>query len=663
MLRLAGFMRLARFVRLVRYLKYLKECMDEKMAGFVASSQCLLLIIGALWLNHLIGCGWFAVGRLADSDTGRRWTDVHVDGLSFLQEGVTYQYVTSLHWSLAQFTLGAVEISCTNSVERVFTVVCLFVGLIFGSTLVSSLSAGMVDHQMRMMEKKTKIRRLQRYLRESKVCQSTSLMIQEQAEERLKIHERLKEEDVPVLQMLSGTLRTELRHEIVRPHLCSLPLYNLLLHMDLSTFQTICMQAVGFVYPHRQDDLFVAGTQTDKAYLLMSGSLLYNQDPHESRVVVEDKMTIIDAGTWLSEAALWCHWTHVGTCKARSTSHVLSLDAEECLRATSRNPIVKSIFNEYCRTYHQRLIIARPPDEPWCNDLQVPNTDWDKLVLAMDQAVRARVSLSVVEQLEASFTWIGKGHTLEALRGDIAGGGSCLTTDACRQPERLVSAVRARMANGEGHLLMKVAKAEDERSQPRACCKHPQVKLSGGETCEAGLLRLLGLLGLREEDVRELRTEARVEHKQSTKFGVRSRCMATEVHLEVMRDLNLAPVVEASVQMHRGSIRSRSRFRGTRRPVDVRGSVPSRPSDLELCSFLVYKVRLGTRSLFFAWLPSVHVEYFATPAGKKDLTAWVCSLKQLSLDTCATEKHDLGGRAADAGSAGEVSIALDQPNC
>eukprot|EP00971_Amphidinium_carterae_P261948 5195798-Amphidinium_carterae.2 len=53
--------------------------------------------------------------------------------------GDTFTYSSSFHWTLAQITLGAMEINPTNSYERSFCVVLLLVGMIFNATIVSTL--------------------------------------------------------------------------------------------------------------------------------------------------------------------------------------------------------------------------------------------------------------------------------------------------------------------------------------------------------------------------------------------------------------------------------------------------------------------------------------------------------------------------------------------
>ena len=88
-----------------------------------------------------------------------------------------YQYVTSLHWAMAQMTLGSIEIVSASTVERLVTISMMLIGLLVSSALVSSLSAAMVSFQMRRTEQNETMRILRQYLRQNKVDSSLSLCV------------------------------------------------------------------------------------------------------------------------------------------------------------------------------------------------------------------------------------------------------------------------------------------------------------------------------------------------------------------------------------------------------------------------------------------------------------------------------------------------------
>merc|ERR1719203_1334715 len=110
----------------------------------------MMIAVCWLWMNHILACVWFAIGRYAPSDTGARWVEQAFGDDIYLHAGRTFQYSSAIHWSIAQTTLGAMEVVSVNTVERTFNVACLLVGLFFGSSLISSLSAGMIEFRLSM---------------------------------------------------------------------------------------------------------------------------------------------------------------------------------------------------------------------------------------------------------------------------------------------------------------------------------------------------------------------------------------------------------------------------------------------------------------------------------------------------------------------------------
>ena len=111
------------------------------------------LSLGTLWLNHLVGCLWYFCGRLRLDviDTGTTWlasvTAVGDKDVVFQEQGLAYQYLTARHCFVATITMGAVDVTSVNSVECVYIIGALMLGLILSSTLVSMLSAAMLGLQ------------------------------------------------------------------------------------------------------------------------------------------------------------------------------------------------------------------------------------------------------------------------------------------------------------------------------------------------------------------------------------------------------------------------------------------------------------------------------------------------------------------------------------
>mmetsp|Transcript_48372 Transcript_48372/g.149426 ORF Transcript_48372/g.149426 Transcript_48372/m.149426 type:complete len:121 (+) Transcript_48372:703-1065(+) len=101
--RISKVVRMVRIFRLFRLLRLLKMPARLDEVGDYIQSEHLFTVFGIARsltiiaiVNHFIACGWYAVGQMGDP----HW----VETLDDENRSLGYRYVTSLHWSLTQFT-------------------------------------------------------------------------------------------------------------------------------------------------------------------------------------------------------------------------------------------------------------------------------------------------------------------------------------------------------------------------------------------------------------------------------------------------------------------------------------------------------------------------------------------------------------------------------
>merc|ERR1719326_972496 len=85
-------------------------------------------------VNHIIACGWYMIGSSVDD------VNTWVNFYEVLDRSIGFQYTTSLHWSLTQFTPASMEISARNTAERVYTVCVLMFAMVTFSSFISSIT-------------------------------------------------------------------------------------------------------------------------------------------------------------------------------------------------------------------------------------------------------------------------------------------------------------------------------------------------------------------------------------------------------------------------------------------------------------------------------------------------------------------------------------------
>jgi len=628
LIRLIGLLRMMRAVRII------EDFVDASLSDSARISlRCFLVVCGMLWVNHVVGCVWFALGRLAPSDTGMRWTDSsrEWDGeqVRFMEYDLPHQYIASLHWSMAQFTLGAMDVEACNSIERIYTIVCMALGLIFGSTLVSTLSASMVDYQMTRNDQIQRLRKLRRFLRDNNISRAVAALVQQQAKERLSMQAKIQEEDVPALQLLSTALRTTLRYEMFKEHLYEHAFFRLWMAMDNLLVPELCMKALdsNMIRPH--DDLFVPSGEADKAYTLISGDLVYTQEPMTAAV---DHQMVVPVGPnrWFCEAALWTHWVHVGTAKARTPCQVLSISTSammELLTNHAKYHSVAEVAGEYCRVFHRRIVAARPPHASWPTDLEVPFTEYSDLVVGMVQEVQVTISQLALEQMQPRRHTVAEHSTLSNLSEEIRRGKSCLLVNADGDIERVASVVVVEIQNTCGQILVELGKRE--KCEPvNASCQLPGLKQEAGETLNSVLARLLSRLYLEVDDVEVVSVEREVEWKESKEYGVRTKYTRVIHHIDLHQDLpvpalafstgnRVTTTFSKASAMSTVSAASLGLMGRASRLTSYLSSWPSGPS----AEFHgpVYMIESGSKNTFYTWLDPDEFERLKGPFGEREL--------------------------------------------
>ena len=391
-------LRVARIVRLSRTTRHLDEVMDCYISGgWRVLLKVFIILMFVFLFGHSASCAWYAIARQVPSDTGASWLDAAFDVeervRSYHDLNPRYLYATAFHWSMAQLTMGANELIPRSTTERVANILMLFLGLLFSSTLVSALSATLIDYQIRASERNHSLRSLRRYLDQNKVPVSVQLRVRKQIEQRLSNTPMLMEKDVPVLDKLSTSVRAALRFAIMQDHLMRLPLFRVWTHFSDSTVKDMCSDdSIVCRFLQESDEIFSAGALCHEAFHLMHGTVRYTQEP-DSAMIDKTAWQDVNGKTWMCEAALWTTWFHVGRAEAMTKCKLMSLPAERVLDMLRKHRLLRQITVSYGHEYHRRILAARPPESDWPTDLVVPFTEFGDIVEAMDDELQFTICL------------------------------------------------------------------------------------------------------------------------------------------------------------------------------------------------------------------------------------------------------------------------------
>ncbi|CAE7347661.1 Kcnh5 [Symbiodinium pilosum] len=331
-------MRLARALRLLRLIRLLRIYKASSAANFLVDyirSPSLLIaskiawtLLTILFINHYIACGWCAIAYF-NVDA---WTWIVASNL----EAATFTelYLSSLHWSLTQFSPATNNIAPQNVLERsVAAFVVIFALLVF-SSFVSSITNHMNQLRItnaRMIEEDMQLRN---FFEKRMISVDLSGRIQHLFKKGNGLHMRRPHVgDIPFLKDMPESLRIHLHNELYMQYFYDMPVFSKTISMDRTLFSKICHHAFEERFYPASFEVFVDGSNAKFAVINVNGDLNYSWmqsawDPHPSVRAISHATTMIKVplGAWLAEAALWSDWVHRGLLESVSPSEVLLLD-------------------------------------------------------------------------------------------------------------------------------------------------------------------------------------------------------------------------------------------------------------------------------------------------------------------------------------------------
>lgn len=558
----------------------------------------VVIICGILIPTHILCCVWYQIGLWSGSDTGSRWVASPVGpyGDAISDFGLSYEYLCSFHWTAAQITLGASDVVPTNSVERLFTIFVLMVGLLMGSTLVSIFSA-LVLGKVLSKQAWTELRDdMRQFLSQNHVAHKLCVRVMTQVENRAAASTHLLEENVKALDLLTPSLCRELIVEIRRPTLVTHPLFQLWGEVNVKAVAELCEKAVGIKAVAPKEEVFTVGSQGAEAYCVMRGRLTYAQRPGFLFHVYSTKTFTIHDKAWLCEGALWSKWIHVGDLTAVTHCSLLSLDAVRLAEVMNTEVSIRTLTSSYARNFHVQLVATGPPFAPYPSDLYVPNTEVNELLSRHVSQGRLRQALS-------HGTLVLSESQLAKLEEEIAE--EKCTIQAAKEGIRRVAFVMAlRIQHPSGSKFYQVGK-KDKEDKIKVACQLPGGKRARGELPQDAVKRILAeQLDIFQDNIAFEETERMTEMKDSPQYGIPTLYLR-DVTPAVLEDPDL-PIPIASFNGDQADC-----CYGT-----IMGIFPRDVFVLPDCG----------KDAFYAWLDDREFEILQRPESKEPLRTWLACL-------------------------------------
>jgi len=325
-------LRLLRLLKLKRLFNIVYDLIDSEVMFIMFTLIKLLVMI--VFMNHVVACAWYLVGKIGKDSGGINWLEdvgqTPVWGKSFL-----WKYLTSLHWSITQFTPASMDIYAVNDGERLFSVLILFWALVALSSIIGSISASVMALRNMTADENKQFWVLRRYLKQKKIHRSLTTRILSYVEhQQIAKHNQVSASSVRLLGLMSEQLHLELSFELFSPYLSDHPFFQYMTRDDtmLNSMERLCIKALR-TFSHATDEVcFTLGDEALFMYFVKEGEYEY--------VLLNDQVMDVPLSEklWVSEAVLWTTWRHRGWLKATGPSEVLALSPDKFVEVLHLHP-------------------------------------------------------------------------------------------------------------------------------------------------------------------------------------------------------------------------------------------------------------------------------------------------------------------------------------
>jgi len=386
-LRITKSLRAARVLRVIRLLRLVKVSSGMDALGDLFSSSeaaqmiftILRFLASLLMVNHFVACVWYGIGELGVPESSDTWIQ-RFEGDFGNDASFRFRYLTSVHWSLTQFTPASMEVTPRNWLERGYAIIVLVFALATFSTLLSTITNSMLHLRKASYEMTRQQDFVRRYIADKRISLDLGNRIigflRQRRYNASSSKRKLHEDDIDAFKILPDSLKEDLHGEIFLPVVVAHPFFHHVHGMDPFTAVRVCHKAIQERPMAMKSELFLYGQKATHMYFLTSGSVNY-------LFGIDEQASMHRAGTWFAEMCLWFQWDHRGRVAANTPCEILALKSHDFTHIVASKPLAQ-LCRVYAGLYRDKLEAA-------CLPRVVPDTwgDFDLLQelahMAVDQ--------------------------------------------------------------------------------------------------------------------------------------------------------------------------------------------------------------------------------------------------------------------------------------
>jgi len=341
--RLIRIYRLMRIAKLRRMWLRMKDRVNSEVVFYLPGIAQVIVLM--LLSCHIIASLWYVIGSVGPDNNN--W----VDNYRVEHADISYRYFVSLQWAISRFTLTSAILEPQNSGECAFSVIVSMIGTVMFLWSVGSITQSFILARSLDSEASKEFWLLRRYLRQHHCPAALSFRILSYAEAVCKPQvELIPQDKVRVITFLSEQLKCELDFSVNYAGLLIHPVMSQILG-EPGIIQGLVYSGLKLRMLAARDMVFTSGAIAKGMYMIVTGEVDYKYRGSRTHQRGGE-------GDWLSEAALWCPWTHRGDCMAIQDTKMIAIDHNAFGEVIAKEPMQMSRLALYAEWFCNRLNTA-----------------------------------------------------------------------------------------------------------------------------------------------------------------------------------------------------------------------------------------------------------------------------------------------------------------
>lgn len=345
-------LRALRVVRTIRLLRLLKlQRILARLQNYIESDYLCIIVdvfkftMLMLLFAHVVACLFYYVGEWQLQGNRSSW-------IAFIsvEEGslVSFLYVAAYQWALSTLFHESIDLVAQSTVERGLTILINLMGLFIVSIFTSRITTEMVKLSRWNESVDKQLAMFRKFCVQRGVPKALSMRIQRFIEHTCDERSRMLHEDnLPILNRVTESLRGELRYAVFNAHVCT---YHVFLHINIlspATLYRLAVHAIDFMSAAAGDTVFAEGDVSTNMYFFVSGRLEYCVRPNSSNG--EAPAISIQKGDWLCEYTLWTNWVNKGVLTAAHASETVVVSPNEFSAIVRLTFPVAKVASDYAK--------------------------------------------------------------------------------------------------------------------------------------------------------------------------------------------------------------------------------------------------------------------------------------------------------------------------